>query len=296
MRRQVTHATLETTGILALILAFAAPPSAAQVRPPACEPSGSLSHVAELPEGSGLAASRRTPGRFWTHNDSGQPVLVALDSNGKVVGRLEIAGARVEDWEAIAVGPCPGGSCIYIGDIGDNDAERRDISIYRVAEPASGSSARADVFRFTYPNGPQDAETLLVTPNGDIVIVTKGETGRVALYRGPVPAAPGGTATLQEIGAPRGGGKAAPRERISDGTVSPNGNWIALRTNTTVMLFRTADLLSGNWNEAGRVSLKSLGEPQGEGIAFGDDQTLYLVGEGGGKSRPGTFARMTCAL
>jgi len=63
-----------------------------------------------LTEGSGLAASRRTPGRFWSHNDSGDPVLFALDGDGRVIGRLRIAGAVVEDWEALAVRSCPSGS------------------------------------------------------------------------------------------------------------------------------------------------------------------------------------------
>jgi hypothetical protein len=44
------------------------------------------------------------------------------------------------------------------------------------------------------------------------------------------------------------------------------------------------------------VPLNALGEPQGEGIAFADEKTIYLVGEGGNKSQPGTFARLTCAF
>jgi hypothetical protein len=63
-----------------------------------------------------------------------------------------------------------------------------------------------------------------------------------------------------------------------------------------VLLYRADDFLSGNWTEASRVSLKALGERQGEGIAFYDDRTLYLVGEGGVKSQPGTFARLTCVF
>ena len=150
-----------------------------------CRPAGTLQRVAELPEASGLAASRRTPGRFWSHNDSGDPVLFALDSNGRVTGRLSISGVTVEDWEAVAVGPCPSGSCIYVADIGDNDAERKQVTVYRIAEPAeaSGSAKIADVFHATYPDGPHDAETLLVTPEGRLLIVTKGETGPVSLYR-----------------------------------------------------------------------------------------------------------------
>jgi hypothetical protein len=118
--------------------------------------------------------------------------------------------------------------------------------------------------------------TLVVTPKGDILIVTKGETGPVALYRLPSDAKPGGTVTLQSIGKARQGGNTA-EERITDGAVSPSGAWVALRTNTPILLYRTADLMSGSWREASRLSLEELGEPQGEGIAFGDEKTVYLA-------------------
>jgi hypothetical protein len=77
--------------------------------------------------------------------------------------------------------------------------------------------------------------------------------------------------------------------------MSPGGVWVALRTRTDVLLYRTDDLLSGDWREAARVPLIGLREPQGEGIAFADEKTIYLVGEGGNKSKPGTFGRVTCA-
>ena len=169
---------------------------------------------------------------------------------------------------------------------------------HRFPEPAgaSGSVASTEVFRVRYPDGAHDAETLLVTPKGgDILIVTKGNRGLVGLYRLPSDAKPGGTVTLQPIGKPREAAKTAD-ERITDGSVSPSGAWVALRTKTAILLYRTADLMSGNWRDAGRLSLKELAEPQGEGIAFGDDKTIYVVGEGGGKSQPGTFGRLTCAL
>ena len=120
-----------------------------------CKPAGSLVRVAELPEGSGLAASRRIPGRLWSHNDSGDAVLVALDDTGRSIGRLKVDGAGIEDWESVAVGPCPSGSCIYVADIGDNDAERDRITVYRLPEPAGASTSVkvSDVFHATYPDG-----------------------------------------------------------------------------------------------------------------------------------------------
>jgi hypothetical protein len=203
----------------------------------------------------------------------------------------------VDDWEAIAVGPCPDGSCIYIGDIGDNNERRPSITIYRLPEPAdaSGSSDRVDAFRASYPDGAHDAEALLVTPKGDILIVTKGATGPVALYRLPSAKA-GATVTLEFVGKPRQSGKIAADQQITDGGVSPSGAWVALRTKAAVLFYRTEELISGSWKEAGRIALKAIGERQGEGITFGDEKTIYLVGEGGGKSQPDSFGRLNCAF
>lgn len=260
-----------------------------------CQPAGALRPLPGLPEASGLAASRVTPGRFWTHNDSGEPVLFALDANGVVTGRVQVSGAGVEDWESIAVGPCASGSCIYIADIGDNDAKRRRITVYRVPEPkaASGSAAVSDVFHATYPDGRHDAETLLVAAEGRLHIVTKGEKGSVGLYRFPTQLQSGASVQLERVGVASGDRNAA--SRITDGAVSPDGQWVVLRTRSALSYYRASDLLAGNWKVARRVDLTPLKEPQGEGVELGADNTVFLAGEGGGKKQSGTFARFTCA-
>jgi len=185
--------------IIAAMLMLPACAAAAQhgAAAPECRAAGPLARLPGLPEASGLAASRRLPGTLWTHNDSGGPVVYALDTAGAITGQLRLTGAKVEDWEAIAVGPCPGGSCIYVGDIGDNDAERKRITVYRVAEPVSGSGGQAPVtgvFHATYPDGAHDAETLLTGPDGTLFVVTKGDTGPIAVYRFPKELKPGADA------------------------------------------------------------------------------------------------------
>jgi hypothetical protein len=261
----------------------------------ACRPSGPLVQVRPLSEASGLAASRRVPGRLWAHNDSGSPVLYSLDTRGAVTGQLRLDGARVEDWEAIAVGPCASGSCLYVGDIGDNEANRKRITIYRVPEPQtpSGTVAVSEVFHAAYPDGAHDAEALLVAGDGRIHIVTKGETGPVALYRFPAQLQPGTTAKLERVGqatAERGS-----ESRITDGSVSSDGQWAVLRTRSELTFYRAADLLSGQWKAASKVDVTSLKEMQGEGVALGADNVVFLVGEGGGKGQAGTFAHFSCA-
>jgi hypothetical protein len=289
-----THRALVGSSAFIIITCVLAPsPSIAQ--PPQCTPAAALASVAQLPEGSGLAASRRIPGRFWAHNDSGDPVLFALDSNGRVAGRLLLSGTAVEDWEAVAVGPCPSGSCIYVGDIGDNDAERSRITIYRVPEPAdaNGAARVTDVFHATYPDGAHDAETLLIAPDGRLHVVTKGDTGPVVLYRFPNALRTGTPVRLERVGESRPG---SATDRVTDGAVSPSGDWVVLRSTEALMSYRAADLFTGNWREVGRVPLGTLGEPQGEGVTFGTDNALFLMSEGGGKQQPGRFGRLTCML
>ena len=261
-----------------------------------CRPAGGLVQIAELPEASGIAASRAQRGGAWAHNDSGSPVLIALDARGKATGRVQIADAKVVDWEAMAAGPCPSGSCLYIADIGDNDADREGITVYRLPEPAGTETTRTEALHARYPDGKHDAETILVSPKGEIFIVTKGETGPVALYRFPGDAKPGTTVELVRVGKPgdRNGGTA--KDRITDGAMSPDGTWIVLRTKEDLRFYAAAEFLSGKGAEAGRVDVTGLGEPQGEAVTFADDRTVLLAGEGGGGDRPGTFARLTCTF
>ena len=286
--------------IVLVLIVSTAPYSrpAAEPSAPRCDLSGQLARLPELPEASGIAASRRSPGRFWAHNDSGQPEILALDARGSVVGRVRVTGAKVEDWEAIGVGPCPEGPCLYIGDIGNNDARRDSITIYRVPEPlvTTESVTVRDTFQVRYPDRSQDAEALMITPKGEILIVTKGETGPVSLFKLPADAKPGSVAELQPLGKPPEGRKPEADERITDGAISPSGAQIALRTARAILFFDADEFAAGTWRERGRVSLEQLREPQGEGLTFADEKTIVLAGEGGGTDQPGTFARLTCAF
>jgi hypothetical protein len=295
------HGTAQTPRALLALVAFvlwssSSVGTAAQNDAAQCRPTGPLVEVPGLAEGSGLAVSRRVPGRLWTHNDSGDPVVVSVDTRGAVIGQVRLTGATVEDWEAIAVGPCGTGSCLHVGDIGDNEGRRKRITIYRLPEPDGTNSAApvADAFHATYPDGAQDAETLLVGGDGRLHIVTKGENGPVAIYRFPVQLKSGATVTLERVGS-GGAGKGGGASRITDGSVSPDGQWAVLRTKSALTFYRTSDLLAGQWREANRVDLTPLQEPQGEGVALGADNIVFLAGEGGGKSKPGSFARFSCA-
>jgi hypothetical protein len=293
MLKRSVMVTCSVLAATTALTAWSAPP----LDPVACKPAGSLMRLTGLSEASGLVVSRATPGRLWSHNDSGKAEIVAFDTKGNITGHLAISGARVEDWEAMATAPCGSGSCLYVGDIGDNDAKRAQITIYRMPEPtALGGSAQVDaVIRASYPDGAHDAEALLASPDGTLYIVTKGDTGQVALYRVPREARGDAAQRLEPVGKPLSKGTPAADARITDGAISPDGEWVALRTKRALIFYRAAEFLKGNFNETRRVDLTSLGEPQGEGLAFGPSNTVYVAGEGGGKSQPGTLAVLSCA-
>jgi hypothetical protein len=259
--------------------------------------------VNEVPEASGVAASRSAPGQLWLHNDSGQPVLFAVAADGTLLGRVRVYGAGVGDWEDIDVGPCPQGSCVYIGDIGDNNAKRRHVVIYRVPEPdaKAGTSAPSESMRLTYPDGAHDAEAFFVLPNGNQFIVTKGERGPAALYRVPVAFRNGSTAQLERVATiveSEGNSNAAVARsnRITGAGASRDGRWVVLRSLHAVTFYAAEEITAGRVREVLRFDVSAVRENQGEGVAFGEDGTVWLASEGGGKSRPGTVARLDCTL
>jgi hypothetical protein len=257
-----------------------------------CKPESALVTIAALPEASGLAFGRGT--RLWMHNDSGAPELIAVDAKGTVAGRLTLNDARVEDWEALASGPCGKGTCLYVGDIGDNDARRKQITIYRLQEPEKPSgSVSAEPIHATYPDGSHDAETLLVAPDGSLFIVTKGDAGPVALYKFPPELKAGATVKLERVGKAIAE-KPGDAGRITDGAISGDGKWVVLRSNTALTFYRADQFMRGDFSVARRVDVSGLKEPQGEAVVFGSGNTLYLGGEGGGKKQPGTLAALSC--
>ena len=175
----------------------------------------------QITELSGLAASRTTAGVFWAHNDSGDvPRIFAIDRSGAL--RADRRGERpaAVDWEDIAID----GKTIYIGDIGDNAAVRPSIVVYRVTEPAlTAKSVNATTFTLRYPDGPHDAEALMVDPlKRQLVIVTKALTGNSKVYVTSLDH-PGALTAVKTLALGAG-------RLVTAGDISANGAVVALRT------------------------------------------------------------------
>ncbi len=104
----------------------------------------------EVAESSGLLY---TGGKLWTINDSGNtPVLFRLDStSGRVVQQVRLSNAANVDWEDLTADA----QYVYVGDFGNNNGNRRDLHILRVAQADLGpaaTTASAEVINFSYPD------------------------------------------------------------------------------------------------------------------------------------------------
>lgn len=236
-----------------------------------------------IDEASGLADSRTIEGYLWTHQDSGNPPsLFLIRKDGQEIRSYVVEGASNRDWEDMAAGPGPreGVSYLYVGDIGNNEANPNTTEhvIYRIPEPLSLESTlpreRTEPIRYTYPDGPRDAETLLLDPlTKDLYIVSKELAGAV-LYRLPFPQPTDGTLIqAQRIGDVPGVVLA------TGGDISADGREIMVKTYTAVYYWqrkageRIEEVLL-------RTALKMLPyelEPQGEAICFDKDGSGYFT-------------------
>ena len=258
--------------------------------------SVSISAIA-LHEISGLVASRTQSGILWVHNDSGdQGRVYAVNLQGQLLAEVTLLDARgvvVEsfDCEDIALAPADGdGDVLYLADIGDNAGIRETICVYRFPEPIIDRSGvgvpahltvECESIEATYPDGPRDAETLLVDPlTGDILVISKDYI-RARAYRLPVDL--DGVPIMDFLLELSWG-------FITGGDISPDGTRILLRGYWHAQLWERTS--SDHWWAA----LASLGcsiplapEPQGEAIGFSFDGDDYFTISEGNEPALNTF-------
>lgn len=231
----------------------------------------------QIDEASGIVDSRTMAGNLWVHQDSGSPAEINLiGQDGKFKGKLAVPNAQNLDWEDMAVGPGPQANVnyLYLADIGDNNAQYATRTIYRFPEPASLSTPISQVERinFQYPDGPRDAEAVLVDPlTRDIYIISKPEN-RVRLYRLKYPQNSNEVATAEALGE-------IPLSVVTGAAISPDGTEILIRTYTNVYYYKRKtgqSLPDALQLQSGRTLPYRL-EPQGEAVCFDRDGKGYYT-------------------
>lgn len=231
----------------------------------------------QIDEASGMADSRSQPGNVWIEQDGGSPAeLALLGYDGKLKGKIGIPTITNRDWEELAMGPGPveGTNYLYIGEIGDNNAQYPFCQIYRLPEPGSLQTPVTQVERinFRYPDGPRDAEAMFVDPRTkDIYIISKREPN-VRLYRLPYPQ------NINEVTVAQPYGE-LPLTFVTGAAISPDGSEIVVRTYTTIAYWkRKADQTIADVLQNGNSrQLPYRQETQGEAICFDKEGKGYFT-------------------
>ncbi|MCC5936288.1 MAG: hypothetical protein JJU34_03300 [Lunatimonas sp.] len=233
----------------------------------------------DIDEASGLAASWQHPNLLYTHNDSGgEPHLYLMDYQGKNRGKIKLQGVKNRDWEDIAIGPGPTAnkSYVYVGEIGDNQGKYPHISLFRFPEPTdiqSEMEVTPETFHLTYPDGPKDAETLMIDPiSGDIFILSKRDSSNT-LYTLPADKLrhDGQPLELEKI-------RKLPITMSVAGDISKDGRHIAIKNYWVIYYWpRLENESIAQALAKDPVLLPYKPEPQGEAIAFLPDGSGYFT-------------------
>jgi hypothetical protein len=113
-----------------------------------------------LLESSGLAFFG---GELWSHNDSGNSneIFQVSRINGGVTKTVSITNASNVDWEDMAENE----THLFIGDFGNNNGNRTDLTIYKVSKSSilSSNSATAERITFRY----EDQTNFASLPNNN---------------------------------------------------------------------------------------------------------------------------------
>lgn len=282
--RRVAAALLGVAAVAASAGPAVAQPTATSVAGPSdfevyCQPTDP-----GLNELSGMAFLN---GTLYAIGDSGTDDKMAeLDEN-----------CAVRRWIPVPVDPydiedmAAWGDSIWLSDTGDNLRRRDTVALTRV-DPESGTG---ELHRLTYPDGPHDAEALVIEPGGRPVIITKEFSGIPGVY---VPVAdtdadklpspgPSGLRRVGPLNLNTSTGVPVPGELVTGAGLSADGRAVAVRTYSRVYLYPVHDGdVAAALTNAAPVVIAAPNQPQGESVQFTVSGDLIIGSESGGDRRP----------
>jgi hypothetical protein len=281
----------DTRKFIAAVLGAAAATAAAFGQAPAASPVSLVGRIEarDIEESSGLVASRRHPGIFYTHNDSGgAPVLYAIKADGSLVKQYRVP-ARHTDWEDITTDDA---GRLYVADTGNNNARRDSVDVFRLAEPNLSDKARQRksksrandtrqqdgrlraerTWKLTFPGEPFNCESLFVRGRHAYLVSKMPEGQRATIYRFAID----------------GESTSPPLEKVTDLTIrrpvtgaslSADGKRLALVSGGAGATLYLYDNLNGDVASAGSAEPKRVPLPPRkiEAVAFTPDGILMTA-------------------
>src|ERR1700744_3081081 len=249
----------------------------------------------QMDEISGISASGIHDGIYYVHNDSGDTSrFFAITPLGNIKSVIyykgdpkEPLGARDVEDIAVGIGPVKGKSYVYMGDIGDNGAMRSYVTIYRLEEQKSWIGkdsiihANAVPLHLKYPDGPRDAETLMVDPIEKLIYIVSKRTDSVTVYTTPLNFKANDTLTLTKRCKLYFNGF-RPFKWITAGDISKDGQQVLLKDYVKVYYWKRSNN-EPIWKTMQRkpTELPYKEEKQGEAIGFAPDgKGYYTTSEG----------------
>jgi hypothetical protein len=266
----------------ALLLAFA-PPAGAEETPAAAGTAATGTVYCtitdpRLAELSGLVVVDDT--MFAVADGGDELTVLVLDASCAVT---DVRTAPVDPYDPEDLSLSADGT-IWVADTGDNAGDRSTVALHALRIDGSTS-----LYRLSYPDGPHDAEALVLAPDGTPYLVTKEVLGASKVYRPTAALVDGGTVALEQVatvnltltGTPGGPVGRAGQLLVTGGAVSGDGRLMALRTYTDAYLWPLSgsDVPAALEEEPIRIPLPR--SPQGEAISFGaDNRGVVIASEG----------------
>lgn len=188
-----------------------------------------------ITESSGIVASRKYPGVFWTHNDQGNdPILFAINREGQLLAQFRI-DAKNDDWEDIATDDAGN---LYIGNVGNNGGKRDAIEVLRIREPDPRNALPsapplkvAKAWHLTFPDEPFNCESLFIHQDKAYLISKATRRQAAGLYSFPLDT-PLEKVVLQEIAT------LPIHSPVTAADISPDGQFVAVVNFQSLDVFR----------------------------------------------------------
>lgn len=152
------------------------------------------------------------------------------------------------------------GDRLWVGDIGDPDADRDHLVVYRLGSTEGGGTTY-HAYDYRFEDGPRDAKAMLISGRGNVYIISAGENPGIYRIRGE--ASRERMNTLVRVhDAPAG---------VTDGVFLSDGSTMALRTAAGIEYIDAMQ-----WEPLATETL--VGAPENESIAVGPDDELIVGG------------------
>jgi len=239
----------------------------------------------KLKEVSGIAYFPDTDILYTLEDSGNKNAVYAINSKGKLEKTITVSNAKNVDWEDITKDKLGN---IYIGDFGNNDNERKDLCIYKVAKnQLKNDVAKAEYkVSFSYPE-----QTEFPPRKKEMFYDVEGffeRGGYFYLFTKNRSKGFDGTAFIYKIKNASGTQKAVKIGEfktcnnynhcvLTSATISPDGKKVALLSHDKVLLFKN---FKGDLFHKGTQTQIELNHfSQKEAIVFKDNNTLLIADE-----------------